>query len=326
MAAPCSLFDYSALLAAIADTPLAPLAASVPRDLAGDVVHGDFPKWLAALRALPPIAPGLTDLLTAVKVGETSQLTDAMRAELQQTLMQLHPWRKGPFDLFGLHIDTEWRSDWKWDRLVDHISPLQDRRVLDVGCGNGYHCWRMAGAGAKLVVGVEPMLLYVLQYWALRHFLPEPEVYVIPSTLEQMPEQLPGFDTVFSMGVLYHRRSPFEHLDLLKKKLRKGGELVLETLVIEGEEGLSLVPRDRYCRMNNVWFLPSPPTLVSWLQRCGFRDVKVVDVGPTTLDEQRPTPWMTFESLIHALDPAEPTLTVEGHPAPVRAILTAQTT
>ncbi|MES2604070.1 MAG: tRNA 5-methoxyuridine(34)/uridine 5-oxyacetic acid(34) synthase CmoB, partial [Pseudomonadota bacterium] len=207
--------------------------------------------------------------------------------------------------------------------ILPHLTPLQGRRVLDVGCGNGYHCWRMAGAGAELVVGIEPMLISVLQYWALRHFLPAPPVWVLQSTLEQMPETMPGFDTVFSMGVLYHRRSPFEHLDLLKKKLRKGGELVLETLVIDGDAGMTLVPADRYCRMNNVWFLPSCATLQQWLQRAGFRDVRVVDVTPTTTAEQRRTPWMTFDSLEQALDPANPSLTVEGLPAPVRATLIA---
>lgn len=318
-----SLFDYSALRLALAGTPLAALDAMVPLDLRNEVTHGDFPKWLAALSALPALPASACDLVTQVKVGSAAQLSDEQRVGLQQTLMQLHPWRKGPFDLYGLHIDTEWRSDWKWGRLRSHIAPLQGRRVLDVGCGNGYHCWRMAGEGASLVVGIEPMLLYVLQYWALRHFLPEPPVYVLPATLEQLPEHLPGFDTVFSMGVLYHRRSPFEHLDLLKKKLRKGGELVLETLVIEGGEGETLVPRDRYCRMNNVWFLPSPPTLAVWLQRAGFRDVRLVDVGPTTVQEQRQTPWMTFESLAHALDPANPACTIEGLPAPRRAIFIA---
>ena len=318
-----SAFDYSALQQAIAGTPLAPLSAVIPAELAATVSHGDFGKWAAAIAALPALLPADVDLQHAVTVGLASQLDDAGRAALRTTLLQLHPWRKGPFELFGLHIDTEWRSDWKWERVLPHISSLKDRRVLDVGCGNGYHCWRMAGESAALVVGVEPMLLYVMQYWALRHFLPAPPVWVLPATLEQVPEAVTGFDTVFSMGVLYHRRSPFEHLDLLKRRLRKGGELVLETLVIDGGPGMTLVPPDRYCRMNNVWFLPSCPTLVQWLQKAGFGDVKVVDVTATTTAEQRQTPWMTFESLAQALDAANPALTVEGLPAPRRATLIA---
>ena len=316
-------FDYSSLQQRIAGTALAALAELIPSDLAASVTHGDFPKWQRALQSLPSLSVDSSDLLSQVRVGTSVPLDAATLQGLRETLMQLHPWRKGPFELFGLAIDTEWRSDWKWDRVLPHISSLQGRRVLDVGCGNGYHCWRMAGAGAELVVGVEPMLLYVLQYWALRHFLPAPPVWVLPATLEQMPDTMPGFDTVFSMGVLYHRRSPFEHLDLLKKKLRNGGELVLETLVIEGEEGMTLVPPDRYCRMNNVWFLPSCATLRGWLQRAGFRDVRLVDVTPTTTGEQRRTAWMTFDSLEQALDPADPSRTVEGLPAPLRATFVA---
>lgn len=315
--------DYAPLLQTIARTSLAPLASVIPANLSAQAGHGDFAKWHAALQALPALTPDGIDLQVAVRVGSPALLTDGQRATLHDSLMQLHPWRKGPFDLFGLHIDTEWRSDWKWQRVLPHITSLRDRTVLDVGCGNGYHCWRMAGEGARLVLGVEPMLLYVMQYWALRHYLPDPPVYVLPLTLEQMPEQLPAFDTVFSMGVLYHRRSPFEHLDLLRKKLRKGGELVLETLVVDGDEGRILVPADRYCRMNNVWFLPSCPTLQGWLRRAGFHEVRLVDVTPTTVQEQRQTDWMRFDSLAQALDPLAPGLTVEGYPAPVRATFVA---
>ena len=200
-----------------------------------------------------------------MRIGEAEQLNSSETKQLEILLMGLQPWRKGPISLFGLDIDTEWRSDWKWDRLKTEITPLRDRKVLDVGCGNGYHCWRMAGAGARIVIGVDSHLLFSMQYWAIRHFLTEPPVYVLPLALEAIPEKLETFDTVFSMGVLYHRRSPIDHLYALKDCLRKGGELVLETLVVDGEKGMSLVPDERYARMPNVWFLPSCATLESWL-------------------------------------------------------------
>ncbi|MEY3659865.1 MAG: hypothetical protein RLZZ169_690 [Pseudomonadota bacterium] len=317
------VLGYATLKRQLVDTPLQALSALLPDDLAAHVVHGDFPKWQRALQRLPRLEPASVDLASAVRVGTAEQMSEDQRTELRDALLQLHPWRKGPFELFGLPIDTEWRSDWKWNRVLPHLSPLLGRRVLDVGCGSGYHCWRSAGEGAGLVIGVEPMLVYVLQYFALRHFLPGPPVWVLPFTLEQLPEQLPVFDTVLSMGVLYHRRSPFEHLDLLRKKLRSGGELLLETLVVEGAEGTVLVPPERYCRMNNVWFLPSPPTLQRWLERAGFREVRIVDVTPTTTDEQRRTPWMTFDSLAQALDSTDARRTCEGLPAPLRATLVA---
>lgn len=316
--------DYTGLRERLNTPLLAPLLAKVPNDLAAEVKHGDFPRWLAALHSLPEWQPVNSDLDQQVKVGEPEQCSAEQRENLRNVLQLLHPWRKGPFDLFGLQIDTEWRSDWKWDRIIPHISPLHGRKVLDVGCGNGYHCWRIAGAGASLVVGIDPHLLFNLQYWAIRHYLREPPVWVLPLALEDMPENMQAFDTVFSMGVFYHRRSPFDHLLSLRQCLRAGGELVLETLVIDGVSGMTLVPEGRYARMNNVWFLPTCDTLAAWLAKAGFVDVSLIDVTSTSLDEQRSTAWMTFESLPEALDPTDQNLTVEGHPAPKRATFIAR--
>src|SRR5574339_1065926 len=128
-----------------------------------------------------------------------------------------------------------------------------------------------------------------------------------------MPQNSRAFDTIFSMGVLYHRRSPFDHLTDLRGALRSGGELVLETLVIEGGEHSVLVPEGRYAKMKNVWFLPSPQTLMSWLHRAGFRNVRVIEVTATTGEEQRTTDWMRFESLLDYLDPNDHTKTIEGY-------------
>ncbi len=307
--------------------PLAAWAALLPAQVADGLStdrHGDLPRWQAALAALPDIAVAAVHLDRGrVGADSAAPLAPATRDALREALQGLHPWRKGPYELFGLHIDTEWRSDWKWDRLAGAIAPLAGRRVLDVGCGNGYHCWRMRGAGAAEVVGVDPSPLFVLQFQALQRYLRDDAVNVLPLPLEAVPRPLKVFDTVFSMGVLYHRRSPLDHLLALRDCLRPGGELVLETLVIEGEPGLALVPRGRYARMGNVWFLPSCGTLRQWLEKVKFRDVRVADVTVTSTAEQRRTEWMRFHSLADFLDPAAPGRTVEGYPAPRRAVVIA---
>ena len=286
--------------------------------------NGNAAGWLKALGQLPAGMAQTCQLnASQVKIGSKEALNDKQQADLLKQLQAFHPWRKGPYDLFGIEIDTEWRSDWKWDRLEQHISPLQNRLVLDVGCGNGYHCWRMLGAGAKMVVGVDPLLLNVIQFQVIRKLYGEAPIYVLPIGLEQIPEATKVFDTVFSMGVLYHRRSPIDHLLELKGCLRPKGELVLETLVIEGEKGEVLMPKARYAKMRNVWFLPSCKTLISWLERCGFINCRVIDVSITSVAEQRSTDWMQFHSLKEFLDPDDSTLTCEGLPAPKRAIILA---
>lgn len=287
--------------------------------------YGDLEKWLQALAALPDLQADNIQLATArVGAGSDQPLPPETALLLRNTLQALHPWRKGPFELFGVHIDTEWRSDWKWDRLEQCIDDLAGRRILDVGCGSGYHCWRMLGAGAAEVIGIDPTPLFVVQYWALRKYLQRDEVWVLPAGIEQVPAKLQAFDTVFSMGVLYHRRSPMDHLQELRDCLRPGGQLVLETLVIEGGPGATLVPEGRYARMGNVWFLPSCDTLLGWLRKLGFKSPEVVDVTVTSTDEQRSTDWMRFHSLADFLDPADSSRSIEGYPAPRRAVVTAR--
>lgn len=286
--------------------------------------HRDLPLWQNLIQRLPKVTPAVRHVnQDVVHVGVQTDLSAVQQTALLNALQQFHPWRKGPFNLFGIHIETEWHSDWKWQRLVDHITPLEKRVVLDVGCGNGYHCWRMYGAGAKLVVGIDPTLLSVMQFDVVKALHGIAPVYVLPLGVEALPGGLCCFDTVFSMGVLYHRRSPIDHLLELRGCLQPGGELVLETLVIEGKRGEVLVPEGRYAKMRNVWFIPSVDTLLTWLQRCGFKNGQVVDINQTSIAEQRSTEWMTFHSLQDFLHPDNPNMTCEGLPAPKRAIFIA---
>ncbi|RLA55284.1 MAG: tRNA 5-methoxyuridine(34)/uridine 5-oxyacetic acid(34) synthase CmoB [Gammaproteobacteria bacterium] len=287
--------------------------------------YGDLARWLQALEALPVLQADQIQLNTArVSAGSNIPPDESTTRQLRESLQCLHPWRKGPFDLFGVHIDTEWRSDWKWDRLQHKIDSLEGRTVLDVGCGSGYHCWRMLGDGAAQVIGIDPTPLFVVQFWALQKYLQRDNIWVLPLGIEHVPPKLQCFDTVFSMGVLYHRRSPMDHLQELKDCLRPGGQLVLETLVIEGTLGDTLMPEGRYARMGNVWFLPSTDTLLSWLRKLGFVDAQLLDVTVTSTGEQRSTEWMKFHSLANFLDPRDSHKSIEGYPAPRRAIVTAR--
>jgi len=239
---------------------------------------------------------------------------------LQQQLFNLHPWRKGPLELGGVRIDTEWRSDWKWERLKPHLD-LDDQRILDIGCGNGYFGLRMLAAGAKLVIGIDPTLVFIMQWLAMQKLCPGLNNFVLPLGIEHLPANTAGFDRVFSMGVLYHRHNPVEHLELLKKLTLPGGQIVLETLILEGETQKILKPSGRYARMRNVHAIPTLTVLQDWLGQAGLSEAMVLDVSKTTIDEQRTTDWMTFESLRECLDVKNPSVTVEGHPAPIRAAL-----
>ena len=308
-------------------------ARCLPRQLQPllDRPHGDWPQWLDALRAMPSLPARQLDVGSAC-ITVDGEVTPAGREALSRALQRLHPWRKGPFKLFGVLVDAEWRADLKWARLRPHIRPLRDHVVLDVGCGNGYYLWRMLGEGARLVIGLDPTPLFLAQFSAVAGQLgahPRGErlaarIGWLPLGVAAMPDRLAAFDTVFSMGVLYHRRAPLEHLRHLRGALRAGGQLVLETLVIRGARDEVLAPTARYAKMRNVWSIPSVPTLVAWLHHSGFERIQVLDVTVTKVTEQRATPWMRFQSLSDYLAPGDATRTVEGYPAPRRALLTAQ--
>ncbi|MDW5378227.1 tRNA 5-methoxyuridine(34)/uridine 5-oxyacetic acid(34) synthase CmoB [Halomonas sp. HP20-15] len=318
-----------ALYHAFVDQQLHAWLARLPEQLARGLDrkrHGDLPGWEKAVAKLPELAEARDIALDRDTVSVDVALTEADRRRCHNLLKALMPWRKGPYRLAGIDIDSEWRSDWKWQRVAPHLAPLAGRRVLDVGGGNGYHAWRMAGAGAAFVLVIDPSPRFYYQFQAVRHFVGDTDggcTHFLPVGIEDVPANLEAFDTLFSMGVLYHRASPLDHLLQLRGALRPGGELVLETLAVEGDATTVLMPGERYARMPNVYFLPSSSALCGWLERCGFINVRVVDEAPTSLDEQRSTEWMTFQSLADFLDPEDRTRTVEGYPAPRRTVIIA---
>ncbi len=264
------------------------------------------------MNSLPDIDELRLDLESGVCIeGRTDS------AVLEQALQELHPWRKGPWKIGGVEIDTEWRSDWKWDRLSAHVA-FHGAEVLDVGCGNGYFGWRMLGAGAEEVVGVDPTVLFCMQHQVFQHYLKAPN-WVLPLGIDELPRD-PAFDIVLSMGVIYHRRDPQAHVEHLAALTRPGGQIVIESLVAQAQ---GFTPEDRYARMRNVWRIPSVREMVQWCEAAGLEKIRCVDRTPTTTAEQRSTNWMTFDSLKDTLNPADSRFTIEGYNAPVRAIVIA---
>ena len=286
--------------------------------------HGDYQRWQTAILELPELTVDSVSYDATITVS--AHIDADTREQLETGLQTLHPWRKGPFQIADVCIDTEWRSDMKWARLAEALDDLDGRRVLDIGCGNGYFGWRMLAAGAHEVIGIDPTILFCMQHRALQRYLKHPRHWVLPLRIEEIPSPIPGsststFDTVFSMGVVYHRRDPQAHIQQLLDLTRPGGQIVLESIVTT--RGPSFKPKSRYARMRNVWHIPSPAEMCEWLTTGGAENVRVIDVAKTSHQEQRSTPWMRFESLSECLDPADQSLTIEGYPAPERAIVTA---
>jgi tRNA (mo5U34)-methyltransferase len=286
--------------------------------------HGMGHKYADAIRECPDCLPSCIELETnCIIIGRQSDIDVNPKIKLFNILQFLRPWRKGPFRFFGIEVDSEWVSWLKWNRLKDHIRPLAHRRILDIGSSNGYYLFRMAAQAPTMVLGIEPFVLYYYQFQLLQRYIQAPNVYCLPLQLEDMPVMRHYFDTIFCMGVLPHRKSPLDSLREIHTLMRPGGELVLETLTIDGPAETALCPQQRYAKMHNVFFLPTISCLQNWLHRSGFKHIRHIDTTRTTLQEQRRTPWILSESLDAFLDPAHLEQTVEGYPAPQRSILLA---
>ncbi len=320
------MIDNSALLQLWRDQPwhdaLQAVLADMEQFQQRDRKSRAYAEAIAAVPPLPAAAPQLDR--DQVTIGTAAQLTAAQHNHLQQALFALRPWRKGPFNLYGIEIDSEWVSALKWQRLQGNIAPLRGRRVLDVGSSCGYYLLRMQAEQPRLLVGLEPYATFYYQFCLLQRLFKIATCFTLPLKFEQMPLLEGYFDSVFHMGVLYHVKSPLDTLVRLRRTLRRGGELVLETLVIPGDEYLALAPPQRYAKMNNVYFIPTVNCLQAWLERSGFTNVRCVDVTRTTGVEQRKTAWIQTESLADFLDPDDEMKTVEGYPAPRRALMLAE--
>ncbi len=320
------MINYNDFFSIIKTTALKDFADETKAKYEASLFRDNFEAYLsqkALFQTLPNFSNSLVDLTSdAIKIQNTKPLSSEQQQNLEKVLEKLMPWRKGPFEIFGIDLDTEWRSNLKWDRVKKHMD-FKNKVVLDIGAGSGYYAFRMKGGGAKLVLGLEPYFLYFTQFCLLNKFVQAKNVAILPFAFEDFPNVSKAFDTIFLMGVLYHLKSPIEHLVKIKACLKDAGELVLETLVLDSKKEAVLTPKEVYGKMSNVWFIPSLKTMEIWLERAGFKNIRCIDLSKTGNDEQRKTKWMNFESLSDFLDPTNPNKTVEGYPAHTRAIFLA---
>jgi len=265
-----------------------------------------------ALERLPEIEADL--LLGDVVSLKTKEDIDSEMIENVARMMM--PWRKGPFELFGLFIDTEWQSFMKYNLLRPYFD-LKGKRVADIGCNNGYYLFRMQEDAPTSLVGFDPSALYKTQFDFINHFAKTDIKYELLG-VEHLPFYEEKFDTIFCLGVLYHRSDPVAMLKQLYKGLDKSGEVILDTFMIDGDTETALCPQGAYSKIPNIYFVPTIPALKNWCLRAGFSDFEVLETSVTSAEEQRKTEWIEGQSLEDFLDPEDPTKTVEGYPAPKR--------
>ncbi len=272
------------------------------------------------INKLPNIKNTTIELSDIVKIY-TQDLSFEEKENIITIAKYLKPWRKGPFELFDIFIDSEWQSYIKYNLIYPHFK-LKDKTVADIGCNNGYYMFRMLKDRPKKIVGFDPSPLFKTQFDFINHFIKSDIVYELLG-VEHLAEYEEKFDLIFCMGVLYHRSDPISTLKSLKKGLKKNGELILDTFIIDGEFEYALTPKERYSKIPNIYFIPTIKALSNWLQRAGFGKIELLYIKKTNLNEQRKTDWIDSESLKNFLNPTNSDLTIEGYPAPKRAYIKA---
>lgn len=281
----------------------------------------DIKPMREALDALPAIENITVSLEDTVTINAL-HVNDFDKETIKQCALALKPWRKGPFEICGTFIDTEWQSFIKYNLLEPYFQ-LEGKVVGDIGCNNGYYLFRMLTQKPKKLVGFDPSALYKTQFDFINHFIKSDIVYEMLG-VEHLPAYEHKFDMLFCLGVLYHRSDPIQTLKALYQGLNPNGELILDTFMIDGESPVALCPATSYSKIPNVYFVPTIPALYNWLERAKFRDIELLEIKKTDVNEQRKTDWIYGESLEHFLDPTNPELTIEGFPAPKRVYIKAK--
>lgn len=275
--------------------------------------------YAAAVRSVHPIRSSYLDLSNGVvKIGKKEELTAEQQALVRDALHQFRPWKKGPFEFFGIHVDAEWRSDWKWMRILPHIQPLEGRRVADIGCHNGYFMLRMADQMPEIVVGFEPVPKHFWNFQLIQNWAQLPNLHFELLGVEHTDLFPNFFHTIFCLGILYHHTDPVNMLRKLHAALLPRGEIIVDCQGIPGSDPVALVPQSRYANARGIWFLPTQSCLEHWMKRAGFRNLKCFYAEPLSPREQRRTAWADVDSLAEFLDPNDSSRTIEGYPAPWR--------
>ena len=281
-------------------------------------IKEDRKKWMSWKNIVPlrEALDKLEDGDYSVELGDVVRVNGTYDGDLKSIAKLLMPWRKGPFEICNLFIDTEWKSDIKYNLLRPHFD-LKDKKVADIGCNNGYYLFRMQEDKPKSLVGFDPSPLYKTQFDFVNHFVKSDIVYELLG-VEHLEFYEEKFDTIFCLGVLYHRSDPVAMLKSLYKGLEKKGEVILDTFYIDGDEDMALCPSSSYSKIPNIYFVPTIPALKNWCLRAGFSSFEVLETSITDKSEQRKTEWIEGQSLEDFLDKDDKTKTVEGYPAPQR--------
>lgn len=223
---------------------------------------------------------------------------------------QLGTFLQGPFPLPGQRVS---RSAWDcrgkggaYQACGIDAASMRGMRTLDIGSNAGYDPFYMNALGAAESVGLEPNLFYMHAKF-LNAVYDRPEVSFFNAGWEDLDRTYLGdFDWVTCLGLIYHIREPMQLLDKIAAVMRPGSRLLLETHVLSESSRQAYFVEDAFWGDVTYWWIFGDECLTGMLRSSGFKDVRVA-----------------LKADCDSRNPANPRVTVEGHPAGARAWVTA---
>ena len=286
--------------------------------------HGNLQQWKNILTKLPDISTNYLDFSKeCIQIGNPKEINLSQLEILEKGLLNLRPWRKGPFNIFGLEIDSEWRSEKKWQRVEDYLPKIKGMRIGDIGCSNGYYSYKLLKLEPELIVGMDKTSLFIIQFLATKFYAKQiQELIILPCSAEEFNPEFIDFDLLLSMGILYHAKNPSNHLASLQRLVKKNGYIILETIISNLKQNINIGKNQTYAGMSNIGTIFTKDNLIKLLNVSGFKNIQVINDSFTNISEQRTTKWMQGKSLSDFILSNGGTL--EGYPPVCRTIFIAQ--
>ncbi len=111
----------------------------------------------------------------------------------------------------------------EWHELKKMLPDLEGKRVLDLGCGFGWHCRYAIEKGAKSVIGVDISEMMINE---AKNKSSSEKIQYICKPIEDINFPKNSFDVVISSLTLHYIQSFEDILDNIKSWLVTGGDFV----------------------------------------------------------------------------------------------------
>lgn len=216
--------------------------------------------------------------------ASTTQTLNADQIELQKFAQLAHKWWDKNSEFKPLHEINPLRLNY-----INNIAPLNNKRVLDVGCGGGILSESMYFKGADVTaIDLGEKALSVAKLHQLESGAKVDYRYI---SVEQLASEQPAsFDIVTCMEMLEHVPDPAAVIAACAQLVKPGGMVFFSTInrnpkaylyaVIGAEYVLNLLPKGTHDYAKFI----KPSELSAWARQAGLNvsDLKGMSYNPLT--------------------------------------------